>query len=174
MGNGLPTIVFAAALMVSTSVVLAKPLDPGRALPSVSEIKSPGSKPLFKQLKVGMLDLALETNTRGDVERAIGGKIRGQGDAGGSTYWLCFAGADANGPPSTFWFPPGEMGGSDHGILSIPLEPNLGGTMPEGCTNAPSGLTSIDINSRLIFAFLRIAGQREMQDHTALTGGVSP
>jgi hypothetical protein len=140
----LPSALFAAAMMVSASMVLAKPLDPDKAIPFAGDVKSPQKQALFKQVKIGSVDLALETNNLGDVEKAFGGKLGDQGDAGDSSYWLCYAGPDAKGAPSIFWFVSGEMGGSDHGILTIAQEPNPGGSVPEGCVSAPAGLTSID------------------------------
>jgi hypothetical protein len=136
-----------AGLVMSNTAALAKPLNPDQAIPALDEIKSPLASPLFKQVKAGSLEIKLEQTTLADVGKAFGGTMRDEGDAGDSSYWLCYAGPDAGGAPSIFWFVSGEMGGSDHGILSVAQQPNPDGKVPEGCANAPAGLTGIEFDT---------------------------
>lgn len=136
-----------AGLIMSNAATLAKPLNPDRAIPSLGDIKSPLAGPLFKQVKAGPLEIKLEETTLADVEKAFGGTMRDEGDAGESSYWLCYAGPDAGGSPSIFWFVSGEMGGSDHGILSVAVQPNPQGKVPEGCAGAPASLTGIELDT---------------------------
>lgn len=138
----LATITFFALGAAGTAS--AEPLNPGKAIPSAGEIQSPTAAALFGGVKAGSLDITLETSTLADVEKAFGGKIHDRGDAGDSAYWLCYAGPDTAGAPTLYWFVSGEMGGSDHGILTAAQEPNPGGKVPEGCAPAPAGLAAID------------------------------
>jgi hypothetical protein len=137
-------VLVVAALSAFAPMMFAQHLDPNRSIPSVHHVTSTRAAPLFKQVRAGALHLTLETNTLADIEKAFGGTIQHEGDAGDSTYWLCYAGAGAGGKPALFWFVSGEMGGSDHGILNIAMQPNPTGKVPEGCTAAPHDLTNID------------------------------
>ncbi|MER8763572.1 MULTISPECIES: hypothetical protein [unclassified Mesorhizobium] len=147
MGQNAGYFALIVAGLVTNATTLAKPLNPDRAIPSLGDINSPLASPLFKQVKAGPLEIKLEETTLADVEKAFGGAMHDEGDAGDSRHWLCYAGPDAGGSPSIFWFVSGEMGGSDYGVLSVALQPNPEGKVPEGCAGAPASLTAIELDT---------------------------
>jgi hypothetical protein len=127
----------------STGNLLAWPLEPGRAIPSVDEIKGAGAERLFTNVTAAGMTIQFEETTLGDVKEAFGGEIQTAGDAGTSSYWLCYlTGTDAQ--RSILWFvADGEMGGSDHTLNTIAVEPHPGSGVAEGCASAPASLNAL-------------------------------
>lgn len=139
------SVVAATALLAVTAAPLsAKPLSPDAALQWGTDATPDKTQALFGAVTAGSMKIDMEKTTLDDVEKAFGGKMQDEGDAGDSSYWVCYAGPDAGGAPSLFWFTSGEMGGSDHGILTVAQQPNPGAKTPEGCSPAPAALTGID------------------------------
>ena len=134
----------AAVLIASVSSVFAQHLSPSQAIPLVDNIGQTRNTALFKDVHAGSLDIVLEKTSLFDVQRAFGGTLQHQGDAGEATEWLCYAGPNAHGEPALFWFSSGEMGGAEESILSVAQQSNPGGKLPDGCANAPHELTHID------------------------------
>lgn len=134
----------AAVLIASVSSVFAQHLSPSQAIPLVDNIGQTRNAALFKDVHAGSLDIVLEKTSLFDVQRAFGGTLQHQGDAGEATEWLCYAGPNAHGEPALFWFSSGEMGGAEESILSVAQQSNPGGKLPDGCANAPHELTHID------------------------------
>jgi hypothetical protein len=134
----------ATVLTAPVTGVLAQHLSPTRMIPSASNITQTRNAALFKDIRAGSLNIVLEKTTLFDVQRAFGGMLQHQGDAGEATEWLCYAGPSKRGEPTLFWFLSGEMGGAEESILSVAQQSNPGGKLPEGCANAPHDLTSID------------------------------
>jgi hypothetical protein len=135
----------ATLLMAPVSGVFAQHLSPNQAIPSAGSIVQTRNTPLFKDIHAGSLDIVLEKTSLFDVQRAFGGTLQHEGDAGEATEWLCYAGLNAHGEPALFWFSSGEMGGAEESILSVAQQSNPGGTLPDGCANAPRELTHIDV-----------------------------
>jgi hypothetical protein len=137
----------AAVLFIApVSGVFAQHLSPNRAIPSAGDIVQTRSTALFNDVHAGSLGIVLEKTSLFDVQRAFGGTLQHEGDAGEATEWLCYAGPNAHGEPTLFWFSSGEMGGAEESILSVAQQPNPGGNVPDGCSAAPRELTRIDFN----------------------------
>ena len=134
----------AVLLIASVPAVFAQHLSPNQAIPSAGSIVQTRNTALFKDVRAGSLDIVLEKTSLFDVQRAFGGMLQHQGDAGEGTEWLCYAGPNGRGEPTLFWFSSGEMGGAEESILSVAQQPNPGGKLPDGCANAPRELTQID------------------------------
>jgi hypothetical protein len=125
--------------------VFAQHLSPNLVIPSVSNISSARSAPLFKDVRAASLHIVLEKTSLFDVQHTFGGTLQHEGDAGDATEWLCYSGADIHGAPTLFWFSSGEMGGAQESILGVAQQPNPDGKVPDGCANAPHDLTHIDV-----------------------------
>lgn len=139
-------VALAMALSASPTIALAEPLNPDHAIPSADQKTPFGTEPLFKTVTAGGIAITLEDTTLADIEKAFGGKILDAGDAGDSSYWLCYTGTSSAGP-SVFWFvADGEMGGSDHALGTVAVEPLAKGHTAEGCAAAPASLTSIELD----------------------------
>jgi hypothetical protein len=135
----------AAALFIApASSVFAQHLSPNQAIPSAGDIVQTRSTALFNDVHAGSLDIVLEKTSLFDVQRAFGGTLQHEGDAGEATEWLCYAGRNAHGDPTLFWFSSGEMGGAEESVLSVVQQANPGGNLPDGCSSAPRELTHID------------------------------
>jgi hypothetical protein len=145
----------AALFVASVSSVSAQHLNPNQAVPSVDNIGQTRNTALFKDVRAGSLDIVLEKTSLFDVQRAFGGTLQHEGDAGEATEWLCYAGPNAHGEPALFWFSSGEMGGAEESILSVAQQSNPDGKLPDGCTNAPRELTHIDFGVPGVGATLR-------------------
>jgi hypothetical protein len=88
-------------------------------------------------LKAGPLQVILETTPLTDVQKAFGGTIHNQGEAGDHVVWLCYGAGS-----QTLWFySDGEMG--DGKVTLAAMEKGV----PEvkwGCSLAPASLENID------------------------------
>lgn len=122
----------------------AQSLYPNSSIPSIARITSTRSTALFNQIAAGPLSIAFEKTTLADIQKNFGGTVQHEGDAGDSTYWLCYAGPNTQGKPTIFWFDSGEMGGRDHAVLRVAMEPNPIGKLPQNCAVAPQTLTAVD------------------------------
>lgn len=135
--------------------VLAQHVSPHQAIPSVASVMPTRTTALFPDAQAGSLKIVLEKTRLFDVQHAFGGTIQHEGDAGGSSEWLCYAGPDAHGAPAVFWFLSGEMGGAEESILSLAQQPNPDGKVPDGCSAAPNDLKTIDVGVPAVGATLR-------------------
>lgn len=98
------------------------------------------SEPVTK-IQAGPQPIQLEVTSLKTVRAGLGGTIQFGGDAGGAASWLCFTGT-AGKTPVIFWFiSNAEMGGGS--ITEVAIQRNAIGT-PEGCSKAPSKLTTIN------------------------------
>ena len=77
--------------------------------------------PPFVGAMLGRVALEFEKTTLQQViTAASAGRIEHAGDAGGSTYWVCYL-VREGAAPSTVWILSGEMGGPDHKVLQVLL-----------------------------------------------------
>lgn len=87
--------------------------------------------PLTIDLRIGDLRVQFERTTLRDVQKAVGsGRIAHRGDAGDSTYWLCYEGI-SNSTPVRLWFIAGEINGPDQTIGKIQLLKRPHGVPPD-------------------------------------------
>lgn len=136
--------IVAVLLIAPVAGVFAQHLSPNRAIPSAGNIVQARNTALFNDVHAGSVDIVLEKTSLFDVQRAFGGTLQHEGDAGEATEWLCYAGLNTRGEPTLFWFSSGEMGGAEESILSVAQQPNPGGKLPDGCASAPHELTHIE------------------------------
>ena len=80
--------------------------------------RSPTRPPKI-EISLGKVPIELEKTTLGEVvAKASAGDIKHAGDAGDSTYWVCYS-ANQGATPFTVWLLSGEMGGLNHTILEV-------------------------------------------------------
>jgi hypothetical protein len=93
-----------------------------------------------KTVKAGDLEVKPEITTLTVIAARFGGTIQHHGDAGDSTYWLCYL---TPGKEVALTFASGEIWGDEHAVTVISIE-NSAASSIEGCSAAPAGLTGLD------------------------------
>lgn len=94
-----------------------------------------------KTVKAGDLEVKPEITTLTVIAAKFGGMIQHHGDAGDSTYWLCYLAPGKEAVAITF--ASGEIGGDEHAVTVISIETSAASSI-EGCSAAPAGLTGLD------------------------------
>ena len=146
-------------LAVIVSLLLIS--TPAAAEPMAPPFKSDGStpartlrKPPSVNLRLGSLLIQFERTTLHDIQRAVGsGQIAHRGDAGDSTYWLCYEGK-ANSNPVRLWLIAGEIDGPEHTISVIQLQDALpGSALSADCPLLPPRLQPINLGRAALLGF---------------------
>jgi hypothetical protein len=101
-------------------------------------------------INMGALRVQLERTTLDEVRRAAStGEIAHQGDAGESTYWLCYTKLSPT-PVERIWIiAHGEMGGPEHVITNISAQLLPNGIAEPDCPALPSNLRPMSLDHHL-------------------------
>ena len=148
---GPPTLVLSvwallASILISRSVV-AQPIPPPSVPDSfAAEDRLLKARPVTR-LTLGKFVARFEETTLGEVREAIGsGSIAHQGDAGESTYWLCYTVSSPQ-AAQRLWITSGEMGGTRHTIGGVVAQELPAGTVPNaGCPVLSSTRTPLSLD----------------------------
>jgi hypothetical protein len=101
-------------------------------------------------LHMGSFPLRFEKTTLDDVRRAASiGEIAHRGDAGESTYWLCYMNLGATQIERIWVIADGEMGGPEHYITNISAELLPNGSATADCPALPNSLKPLSLDNRL-------------------------
>jgi len=98
-------------------------------------------------LTLGSLVVVLAETTLDEAVRNVGvGSIAHQGDAGESTYWVCYSVAESRQKEGLWLLSSGEMGGPNHVIDAVvsALDPN---TSTDTCPELPKKFQPVTLNS---------------------------
>jgi hypothetical protein len=124
-------------------------------IPPDAPLMAQTSKPTMKRppssgVRMGTLRVRFEQTTLDDVRQAASmGEITHRGDAGASTYWLCFTKAD-NAQAERIWvLSDGEMGGPRHQVTGISAQRIPNGTPTGACPALPNKLTPLSLEHGL-------------------------
>jgi hypothetical protein len=86
-----------------------------------------------------------ERTTLPELQKSAGvGETFHAGDAGDSTYWICYSVSSAN-QPYRIWFASGEMGGHEQAILSFYAEFSTYSVSPRSCPELPEHLRPVSL-----------------------------
>ncbi len=128
----LPLTFAAVALLASPSALAAVVEVPGvPATPGFNLFRNDGAldgatkleTPPAVAMKAGGVALVFEGTTLVEIAKELGGDIQHAGDAGDSTYWLCYTQpGSATTPAAIVWFQSGEMGGERHTLAALAVE----------------------------------------------------
>jgi hypothetical protein len=96
--------------------------------------------------QLGSLKVTFDEATLGNILAAAGvGEISHQGDAGGSTYWICYTVLDGN-PNGRIWITSdGEMGGREHAVTGISAEVIGTTSATPDCPALPRNLKPVSV-----------------------------
>ena len=101
-------------------------------------------------LQMGAFRAQLERTTLDYVRRAASvGEIAHRGDAGESTYWLCYTNSGETQTERIWIVADGEMGGSEHYITNISAERLPDGTPTADCPALPNNLKPLSLDNGL-------------------------
>lgn len=101
-------------------------------------------------LNMGMFRVRFERTTLEDVRRAASiGEIAHRGDAGESTYWLCYTSAGKAQAERVWIVAHGEMGARAHHITNISAEVIPNGIATADCPALPNRLQPLSLDNRL-------------------------
>lgn len=129
------TLLAATAASATVVEVPGVPATPGfnlfrndGALDAATKLETPPAV----AMKAGGMALVFEGTTLVEIARELGGDIQHAGDAGDSTYWLCYTQpGSATTPAAIVWFQSGEMGGADHTLAALAVETAPAALPPE-------------------------------------------
>lgn len=101
-------------------------------------------------IRMGSLYVRFEQTALDDVRRAASvGDLAHQGDAGKSTYWLCYT-VVGNSDAERIWLiSDGEMGGSRHNVTGVSATRLPGGVATVDCPALPDNLKPFSLDSDL-------------------------
>lgn len=133
-------LLISAALVCSAAVArVPPPRDPfGGAIdwPQIS------MTPPATDLMLGSFRIRLEKTRLDAIAEAAGGTIRHQGDAAGSTYWLCYTL-----PHQRMWIRSnGEMGGPGHAVSQVDARAINQKSSDTGCPALPRKLQPMSLH----------------------------
>lgn len=101
-------------------------------------------------LRMGTFRVRFERTTLDDVRRAASvGEIAHRGDAGESTYWLCYTNLAPTEPARIWIVAHGEMGGPEHYVTNISAELLPKGNATADCPALPNNLKPLSLDNRL-------------------------
>jgi len=126
-----------AALVLSAVTASAAGLDGmGQAIfgNSFNFSKANLDKAPVKAIGVGKLTVQLQRTKLKDVQKALGGTIRRDGDGAGRADWLCYGAEGAN-----IWFISNALGGYEF-VMMVAAE--TASKPSKNCDAAPAGLTA--------------------------------
>jgi hypothetical protein len=94
----------------------------------------PGS---LGSVKAGAMEIVFESTNLTDIQKAFGGTLHDQGEAGGHIIWICYGRGE-----QTMWFySDSEMA---HGTVSLVAIESRSPLAEWGCAVAPANLTALD------------------------------
>ena len=110
--------------------------------------------PLAIDLRLGRLSVRFERTTLREMQRAVGsGQIAHRGDAGESTYWLCYEGT-VDSKSARLWLVAGEINGPEHTIGAFQLqEAGPGPASAADCPPLPASLQPIKLGPAAVLGF---------------------
>lgn len=126
-----------AAFVLSVAPVSAAGLDGmGQAIfgNSFNFSKANLEKAPVKAIGVGKLTVQLQRTKLKDIQKALGGTIRRDGDGAGRADWLCYGAEGAN-----VWFISNALGGYEF-VMMVAAE--AASKPSKNCDAAPAGLTA--------------------------------
>ena len=100
-------------------------------------------------MHMGGFVIVWETTRLADVLNAIGvGTVQHGGDAGDSTYWICYASGGTR--PQRIWLiSDGEMGGFEHAISQVIAEEQSDGATSQDCPQIPRAFLPVKLSNGL-------------------------
>ncbi|MFZ1626056.1 MAG: hypothetical protein WAU48_14910 [Gammaproteobacteria bacterium] len=101
-------------------------------------------------LTMGLFKVTFEESTLDQVKNAaLAGHIEHKGDAGESTYWLCYTNQTKNGTERIWIIAHGEMGGPDHAIGRVSAEPTAASGGTNDCPALPAKMQPVSLDNGL-------------------------
>jgi hypothetical protein len=100
-------------------------------------------------ISLGSVVVVFDKTTLGEAKKQIkAGKIQNQGDAGESSYWLCFSIRTPEAWEQVWLLSHGEMGGDEHVIYGVAAK-NSSKKPPASCPELTDDLRPVKLNNGL-------------------------
>jgi hypothetical protein len=101
-------------------------------------LKPTFKKQIIKKIKLNSFDIVLDKTPLAEISKNFGSNIKHKGDAGESTYWLCYKTKDTTGTTNVLWLVSNEMGGENHNINGVAIESDPKGKDLSQCKFIPN------------------------------------
>jgi hypothetical protein len=122
-------------------------------------------------VRMGTLFVRFEKTTLEDVRRAASvGDIAHRGDAGESTYWLCYTSPGKTEIERIWVVSHGEMGGPEHYVTGVSAEVLTNGSATADCPALPDHLKPLSLDNRLWLGASERAATRKLGASSFRTG----